>query len=101
MCFRCGILQSLVVHDVNHSNNPLTISCEKGPYLLMNAEFSRFRFPLSRDNFHTFVDACPNLEKVKFDSCKGIHLYHILYLLNHTNALKSIDVIVPFCARKK
>jgi len=44
------------------------------------------------DSFHKFVDACPKLEKVKFDYfCEGIHLYDILYLLNHTNAINSID----------
>ena len=83
------------------SNNTLTFSCEMGPYQLEDVEFSRVRFPLSSDSFRKFVDACPNLEKVKFDSCEGINLYHILHLLIHTNALKSIDVIVPFCARKK
>jgi len=73
----------------------MAFSCDRSPYPLVDVEFSGVRFPLSSDSFHKFVYACPNLEKVKFEECQGIRLYHILYLLNHANALKSIDV--NFC----
>jgi len=74
------------------SSNTLTFNCTRDSYLLVDVEFTRVRLPLSNDSFHKFVDACPNLQKVKFDLCEGIHLYHILYLLNHATALKSINV---------
>jgi len=94
----CPNLKKLVVDlrsaviGYYHPNNLLAFSCKKGPYQLVDVEIGRVRFSLSSDSFRKFVGACPNLEKVKFDSCKEIHLYHILYLLNHTNALKSIDI---------
>jgi len=86
---------NLPVDGYHLSNNPLTFSCKKGPYHLVDVEFSDVRF-LSRDGFRKFVDACPNLENVKFDICEGIH---ILYLLNHANALKSIDACFSCKAR--
>jgi len=100
----CPKLRKLVVDlhssKYHHSSNILTLSCKRGPYLLINVNFVRVKFPLSTDSFHKFVDACPNLEMVKFDMCKGINLYHILYLLNHANVLESIYVFFLYYTRK-